>query len=42
MALKSNKDLCIYTGPGKTRKTHFEKFENSEGVGAITDETFSL
>jgi len=27
---------------GKARKTYFEKFENSEAVGAITDETFSL
>jgi len=27
---------------GKTRKTNFEKFENSEAVDAITDETFSL
>jgi len=42
VALKSNKDLCIYMGLGKTRNTYFEKFENSEGVGTITDETFSL
>ena len=27
---------------GKVRKTYFEKFENSEVVAAITDETFSL
>jgi len=27
---------------GKARKTNFEKFENSETVDAITDETFSL
>jgi len=25
-----------------TSKTYFEKFENSEALGAITDETFSL
>jgi len=27
---------------GKTRKTYLEKLENSEAVGAITDEAFSL
>jgi len=27
---------------GKARTTYFEKFENSEAVGAISDETFSL
>jgi len=27
---------------GKARKTYFEKCENSEAVGIITDETFSL
>jgi len=27
---------------GKARKTYFEKFENSEAVGAITDETFHV
>jgi len=27
---------------GKIRKAYFEKFENSEAVGAIADETFSL
>jgi len=27
---------------GKARKTNFEKFDNSEGVDAITEKTFSL
>ena len=27
---------------GKARKTHFEKFKNSEAVVATTDEIFSL
>jgi len=32
----------MHSHHGKASKTYFEKFENSEAVGAITDETFSL
>jgi len=39
--LKSTKDLGIYKLYGET-KENILKNENSEAVGAITNETFSL